>query len=386
MPTKRLLGYGLFGLLAAALIAGAYVTGYLVRPSEIGAGAQFPILAEARHIVETQFLGSVPAARDLEYGAIRGMLATLGDPYTVFVEPQPHELETHNLQGSFGGIGAELRRDESGEVVLSPFPDRPAARAGVQAGDALTAVDGKAITGNMLLEEISLLVRGPVGEPVTIEVRRGADQRLAFTIVREEIELPSVTWRVHAEDASLGIIVISRFSDKTADEIERALAELSAAGARGFVLDLRDNPGGLLEASVEVAGQFLDPGVVLYERRRGESERTFEAPPGGLAAEVPIVVLVNHGTASAAEIVAGALQARGRAPLIGESTFGKGSVQFVFDLSDGSSVHVTAARWFTPSRSGIDGVGLSPDVPVAPSPDGADVQLARAIEYLQNGK
>ncbi|MBL8057414.1 MAG: hypothetical protein JNK29_11980, partial [Anaerolineales bacterium] len=232
------------------------------------------------------------------------------------------------------------------------------------------------------LDTVTALLRGSVGTPVRISLRRGQAD-LAFTINRQPIALPSVTWQMVAGQPDLGLIALSRFSDRTARELERAARELAAQGARRYVLDLRNNGGGLLDAAVNVAGQFLDGGVVLVETSRDGGEKTYTAPaaPGPLTA-APLAVLVNGNTASAAEILAGALLDRGRAPLIGQTTFGKGSVQYVFALSDGSSLHITANRWFTPSRRQLDRVGLPPTIVVTPAPDGADAELAQAVQYL----
>ncbi len=183
----------------------------------------------------------------------------------------------------------------------------------------------------------------------------------------------------------IGIIAIGRFSSRTHDEFRRAYQELVGKGVTQVILDLRDDSGGLLDASIAVAGEFLDGGVVAFERRRNGGEHEFPAAGRGLAAGIPMAVLVNHGTASAAEIVAGALMDRNRAPLIGEKTYGKGSVQLVFDLPDGSSVHVTAARWYTPLHTPIDGVGLTPTIQTSPRDGPKDPPLDRAVEYLTNG-
>jgi carboxyl-terminal processing protease len=185
----------------------------------------------------------------------------------------------------------------------------------------------------------------------------------------------------------IGVIAVSRFSDRTLDELQRAARELQAQGATRFVLDLRNNGGGLLEAAVNVAGQFLDGGVVLYEKRKDGTEKTYNASASndGMT-QAPLAVLVNGGTASAAEILAGALLDRGRAPLIGQKTYGKGSVQFVFNLSDGSSLHITANLWFTPDHRELDRQGLPPTIEVPPATDGSDPELARAVQYLVDGQ
>lgn len=381
-------------LFFTACLGGVFLAGYYARAwSEaypalrwplpgLPPSTGFPLLEEARALIEQHFDGAEPDAKQLEYGVVRGYVSALGDPYTVFIEPQAAELETNSLAGEYGGIGVELSVDAAGAIVLKPFLDSPAEAAGVLAGDLLTAVDDQPVPAGTPLDTVTALVRGPVGTSVHLTVRRGAEE-LSFTIARQPIALPSVTWRMVDDQADLGLIALSRFSERTARELERAAGELAAQGARRYILDLRNNGGGLLDAAVTVAGQFLEGGVVLVETSREGGEKTYTAPaaPGPLSA-APLAVLVNGNTASAAEILAGALLDRGRAPLIGQPTFGKGSVQYVFALSDGSSLHVTANRWFTPARRQLDRVGLPPTILVTPALDGADAELAQAVQYL----
>jgi len=354
----------------------------------------FDLFWEAWHIVRGEFYGPLPEDRQLAYAALRGALATLRDPYTVLVEPQPHALEKAELHGSFGGIGVNLSRDAKGQVILHPLPDSPASRAGVTDGDVLLALDGFPLTPTLTLEAITTWLRGPVGQPVTLSLQKPEPTPgsrpivVLVTIVRAEIELPSVTWRQLDQDPSIGYIALSRFSDRTDAELRQALRDLRRHAVRRLVLDLRNNGGGLLQAAVDVAGEFLSNRNVLYEERRDAPIETYRTGTGGLATDLPLVVLVNRGTASAAEIVAAALQDYGRATLIGETTFGKGSVQLIFELSDGSSLHVTAARWLTPRRHSLDGAGLSPDIfqegeAHVGEPSPGDAQLARAVSYLQ---
>jgi carboxyl-terminal processing protease len=270
--------------------------------------------------------------------------------------------------------------------VLSPFRDSPAAEAGITEGDILIEVDGVAITSEMdVSQDITARVRGEVGTQVTLVVQRG-DEVLTFRVTRQVIKTPSVTWRVLEGAPTLGYVQITSFTDRTPDELRQGLLELQSNDLKGLVLDLRNNGGGLLQSSIDVADQFLDGGVVLYEMRRGQDEIHYLANAGGPALNIPLVVLVNHATASASEIVAGAIQDRERGVLLGEPTFGKGSVQLIFDLRDGSSLHVTAARWYTPDHHQLDGVGLTPDVAVTlDQSTEADTQVRAAIDYLQSG-
>ncbi len=382
-------------LLAALLVfslgagAGYGAHWYLNRNQPASEDAQeFGIYWEVWRIVQDKFYGNVPHDSTPAYAAIRGALSTLQDPYTLFVEPQPRALEKAELQGQFGGIGAMVSRGEAGEVVLDPIVDSPAEKAGVKKGDVVLKVDNTPITSTMTTDEVLVLIRGEIGTKVMLTLQRaGAAEPIVVTITRATIETPSVEWRVLEQDPSIGYVHIRLFTERTPRELERALQELKGAGAARLILDMRDNPGGLLDAAVAVASQFLRDGVVLYEDRKDEPEKSYVVTRGGAALDQPLVVLVNRATASASEIVAGALQDRQRGSLIGERTYGKGSVQLVYDLSDKSSLHVTVARWFTPNRQRIDGQGLMPNIELplsdADRQAGKDPQLERAIAYLQ---
>ncbi len=377
-------------LFIGILIEAAFVAGLLLAPAilpvsplKLG-GSPTGLLGEAWDAAERSFYGQVPSDTVRTYGAIRGMIQTYNDPYTAFFEPPATQQQNQQLAGKFGGIGAMVRRETDGRIVLSPFPDQPAAKAGVQDGDVLAKVDTHAITPDMTFDAISQLLRGEVGTQVTIEVTRAA-QSLALTITRAEISVPSVTWRMLSEAPSIGYIAISIFAQPTKDELVRAIDDLRSKGATRLILDLRDNGGGLLDAAVDVASQFID-GTVVIEARRTGGDRNFPANATGAARDLPLVVLVNGNTASASEIVSGAIQDQQRGKLIGDQTFGKGSVQNILPLSDGSSLHVTVAQWLTPNRRQITGKGLTPDIVVGRTSDdvnaGRDPQLAKAIEEL----
>ncbi len=392
---RNILSVAITVFLAVSAFAAGYLANDLVR-SRTGAargaepGGQFALLGEAWSWVESSYIGDMPPMRQVTYGAIRGALSELGDPYTVFVEPPAREQERETLRGSFGGIGAHILRNENGEVILDPIPENPAALAGIQTGDILLAVDGQEIDDNMTVEQIANLIRGEKGSTVVLRLlRRGASEALDVEVVRGDILIPSVSYRLLPEAASIGYIKLERFSGESSNEIEKALNELRGQGARYLILDLRHNGGGLLDAAIDVADHFLSGGPILIQQSRGEEEFVYEANDETAAGDLPVLVLIDGGTASSSEILAGALQDRRRALLVGTKTFGKGSVQLVYDLSDGSSVHVTASRWLTPDRSQIDQHGLLPDIEVETTQEaidnGQDVVLRRAVDYFQNG-
>lgn len=382
---RRLAGILFIGL----LIGISFTTGLLLssqllgRPQTGAAVSQRTLFDEAWALAESQFFGAIPAEQARTYAAIHGMIGVYNDPYTIFAEPPATELQGQQLTGKFGGIGANVRRDADGQLVLSPFPDQAAAKAGVQEGDVLVSVDGNVINTTNPLNDILAWLRGDVGTPVTLGIARAA-QQLSFTITRSEINTPSVTWRMLTEAADTGYIAISVFSQTTSDELVKAIGDLRQRGAQRLILDLRDNGGGLFNAAIDVASQFI-AGTIAIETHRDKTETSFDAKSIGAARDLPLVVLVNHSTASAAEIVAGAIQAKRRGALIGDQTYGKGSVQNILPLSDGSSLHVTVAEWLTPDRIQISGKGLTPDVVIARTSEDAqanrDPQLDRAIEY-----
>lgn len=383
-------------LVALIIFGSGAGAGYAVRefvvddqPTEEEADA-FSLYWEVWHRVEEQFYGDIPQEPVSTYGAIKGSLATLDDPYTVFIEPEPAAQEKAQLEGRFGGIGAFVRRDEAGRVLLEPMRDQPAEQAGLQKDDVLIAVDGTPIEPEMTTDEVVLLIRGEVGTEVVLTVEReGADAPLDISIERAIIETPSAFWRVLEEAPTIGYIQLTSFTERSNKELDQAFDELTTQGAEAYILDLRGNGGGLLETAIDVASQFIRSGVIVREDRKNEGERTYDARGGGKALDQNLVLLVDGGTASASEIVAGALQDYDRATLVGEKTFGKGSVQLIYELSDSSRLHVTVAKWFTPDGHAIDGTGLTPDVEVPITEEdraqGRDPQLERAISFLQNG-
>jgi carboxyl-terminal processing protease len=385
----------LLALLATGSFTAGYFTNEYVRFQHGGPAVaaepsdQLALFWEAWGFVESSYLGELPNSTELSYGAIRGVLALLNDPYTIFIEPVAREQERVTLRGTFGGIGATLTRPEEDEdIVLDPIPGNPAEAAGIRAGDRLLAVDGEPITIAMTVQEVAELIRGEKGTTVVLTVIHPDETEMVdIEIERDDILLPSVTYRLTLEDPTVGYIQLSRFSGESSNEIAEAIVALEAEGAETLILDLRHNGGGLVDAAVSVSDHFLTEGEVLFQRSRGDGERVYSSSNDTLAPDMPLIVLVDGGTASASEILAGALRDRERALLVGQRTFGKGSVQLVYDLSDGSSVHVTSSRWYTPSRTEIDQQGLTPDYEVEITQEdidnGRDPILLRAIELLQ---
>lgn len=373
------------GILAGIVLGAAFAAGFFYRDFVWPSGhsdVSFELLNEADGLLNEYYLFEIPDERVRIYGAIEGLVASYEDPYTVFVEPQTAELDTGNLAGRFGGIGAEIAQDEQGRYVISQvYRDNPAFEAGVQAGDIIVAVDGQEIDPTVHdMNAVLSMIRGEVGEKLELAVSRDG-QTLNFEMTRAEVLVPSTFWRILEEDGRVGYIQITRFTDRSPNEVRQAVTELKQQGAEVLILDLRDNGGGLVDSAVGVAGEFIDGGVILYEERQGQSEQVFNAPRGGKALDLPTVVLINQNTASAAEIVAGAMQDRDRAVLVGVQSYGKGSVQLILPMSDGSSLHVTTAQWFTPDHHPLEGQGLIPDVEVQAA-DGADTQLAAALDYI----
>jgi carboxyl-terminal processing protease len=388
---------GLTVFMLVLLAVSAFLAGYLTREltgvrRDAYAQEDMSLFWEAWGHVQDTFIGEIPADNAITYGAIRGSLGALNDPYTVFIEPAVRDVERESLQGRFGGIGAYIRLDDaSGVVTLEPIPGNPAEAAGIQAGDILLAVDGAPLAADLTVPQIAELIKGETGTSVRLRLQRpGEAEPYEVDVVRADILLPSVTHQLLEVDPTIGYINLSRFSGESGQEVGMALGALLDQGAERFILDLRSNGGGLRDAAVAVADHFLVGGPVLYLDSRDGGERAYEASTTTLVPDAPLVVLVDGGTASASEIVAGALQDRERATLIGSQTFGKGSVQLVYDLSDGSSVHVTSARWLTPNRQQIDQLGLEPDIAVEVIQEaidsGRDPALERAVTFLQTGQ
>jgi carboxyl-terminal processing protease len=378
-----------FTLLLILLIVVSFLAGYVYHERLI-AKVTLPLLTQAYSILVEHGLKDPPLPPALEYGMIRGMLQAYDDPYTTFVEPPQNELQTNALEGRFGGIGVQLINDSQGFWALVPFPDSPASKAGIKEGDRLLAVDDLPISSQTPVDTIQSAIRGRVGDRVKLTIGRAPNfEPLVFEIVREEIPLPSVTWYLDLDQPSVGVIKVNLIAASTPEEIQNAVEDLNLRGAKYYILDLRDNPGGYLTAGVDIARLFLNDGIIMQQQYRQKDVETYKVSKPGPLTEVPLAVLINHGSASAAEIAAGALQAQKRAPLVGIPSFGKDTVQLVFTLEDGSSLRVTAAHWWIPDlKVPIAGNGLQPDISVDPvdSSTSNDPILLAAIQYLLESK
>lgn len=344
---------------------------------------------EAWDIVHNYYVDQPVDDVQLMRGAIRGMLESLGDPHTSYMDPDEYKEATNMLEGEYEGIGAWV--DTSGEylTIISPIPGSPAEQAGLRAGDQIIAVDGKDVTG-VDPEVVRKRVLGPAGTQVRLTIRReGVEEPFDVVITRAHITIPSVEGRML--DSGIAYVQLYTFGDKTAQDLHNILKDLLGQNPKGLILDLRNNGGGYLVTAVQVASEFLPAGkVVLYERYGDGSEQVYKSNPGGLATEIPLVILVNEGTASASEIVAGAVQDYGRGLLVGVTTYGKGSVQNWIPLqNDQGAVRVTIARWYTPNNRQIGGQGLTPDVVVEMTEEDLqadrDPQLDKAVELLLQG-
>ena len=317
-------------------------------------------------------------------GAIRGMIDAIDDRYTAYVSPENYTRQMESFRGDFEGIGAVIQNTPDGKriVIVSPLDDTPAERAGLKSGDIIMAVDGDDTEGWSVIDAVTR-IRGPKGTPVELLLQHiGEPEPVAVTIIRGTIETPSVSVSMLPDDP-YAIVRISSFTDRTPDELEEALAEVREANAKGIILDMRANPGGMLAATVDVASEFLDGGLVTYEIDGRGARKDWNARSGGSTLDMPLVVLVDEFSASGSELLAAALQDRGRAAIIGTTTFGKGSVNILRDLEHAGGLYITIARFYSPNGTPVEGDGVTPDVVVEIPEDATeDVQLNAAIKQL----
>jgi carboxyl-terminal processing protease len=389
-------------LLAVAL--GGFWVGREQSPATLDAQDResVALYAEALDVVRNNYVDQEDIDPKKEtYGAIKGMLATLGDNgHTRFLTPAERKQNDQSLSGTYVGIGVQLEEERGDIVVAAPIQDSPADRAGISTDDVLVGVDGKSVRGDDVSEVVEK-VKGPVGTEVELTVLHDGKRR-TYDLRREEIDSPVVSWTV-IPNSDVAVVLLSSFSDDSAQEMQDAFREARAAGAKRFVLDLRNNPGGQLDQAVQMAGYFLKPGSVVYIREEASGKREDVKVEGAPeSTNAPLTVLVNGGSASSAEILAGALRDNGRATVIGETTYGTGTVLSEFVLRDGSSILLGVAEWLTPDGDFIRETGIEPDIKVPLqngaeqiTPEGArdlsreqilgrDAQLREAYKKLQN--
>lgn len=324
------------------------------------------IFWEAWELLQANFYSGPTEVHKLMRGAIKGMVNASGDPYTEYLDAEQMRLTREHLEGRFVGVGISVRVSEQGYLLIdNPLPGSPAEASGILAGDLVIKIDGSQIRGKGL-REITSKIRGERGTTVVLTIMRDeAPNQFDIRITRDEIKVPSIVSRIID---GIGYLRITSFGNDTASDLKQQLQTLTDSNVQGLIIDLRNNPGGLLDSAIDVSSQFLpEQTVILIERSRDDQVKEFRVSGGRLATELPVVVLVNGGTASAAEIVAGALQDHKRATLIGSTTFGKGSVQRPFPLSDDSAVKVTIATWMTPNGQHLDGEGIQPDFDLSSS-------------------
>lgn len=400
-------------VVALFLVGGAFLFGFAVSravvPNKIaassapvafngqvgqdGAPADFqqdmPVFWEAWRIINDNFYTQPIDQDKLTYGAVSGMVEALGDEHTAFVDPERAAYLEQQLSGSFEGIGATVEMVNGRLTIVAPIKGAPAEKAGLQAGDVILQVDDTLIQNMDVMDAISI-IRGPKGSVVNLKVQRGTQPAFDLAITRNTINVPEVESKM-LEDDTIAYIQLSEFGDKATTELRKALTESLAKNPKAVIFDLRGNPGGYLHTAIEVASEFIDSGkVVLVEKFKDGQKKNYEAQSGGLATKIPLVLLVNEGSASASEILAASLKDHKRALIIGQKTFGKGSVQTTHALSDQSQLRVTIANFYGPNEAPIHKVGITPDIEV-PDPTefersrGIDPQLQKAIDLIKSG-
>lgn len=340
----------------------------------------FTPFSEAKKILHEKFIGTLDEA-ELSYGAVEGLVRAAGDPYTAFSDPEETKQFKETLKGSFSGIGAEMGVEGGLIVVIAPLEGSPAEKAGVKAGDIVVAIDDKNLAEDTSLDDAVRMIRGPKGTQVKLTVIHAESREKSDIIItRDDIEVQSVKSEVRD---GIAHISISSFNGDTSSKFTKAAKDAKRAGVRGIILDVRGNPGGYLDTAVDIASEFLPPNATVVIEK-GKTETTHHAKRTGSLRGIPHVVLMDQSSASASEILAGALQDNLGTELIGEKSFGKGSVQDVIDLSDGSSIRVTIAKWFTPKGTSIADEGITPTISVEDNEDTKeDEQLMRAMEELK---
>jgi carboxyl-terminal processing protease len=399
-----------FGLLAVAVMVLVFAIGYVIGDrGDTGGPSRGPVesagftddldfatLNQMLEILEDRYVDPDLIDRQTLYeSAINGLLEPFSDNGTFYVDPETVALGV-GPSGTFEGIGATVAEEEGQIVIVAPIEDTPAQRAGIRSGDVILEVDGESTEG-WTQEKAVLKIRGPSGSTVSLLIRHPEGDEELLEIERDEIKVKSVTTLPPggvledgsgAEVTDIAYIYLREFTEPSKAEMDEALREAVESGKRGLILDLRNNPGGLLRTTVDIADEFLEGDLtILSERDRGGEEQVYRSKDGGIATEIPVVILMNRFSASGSEVLAAALQDNGRAQLVGEKSFGKGTVNISNELDDGGQLYVSVAKWLTPDGVQIDGVGIRPDIEIQLSDEDIDVrrdvQLWKALDVLR---
>ncbi|MEK7500545.1 MAG: S41 family peptidase [Patescibacteria group bacterium] len=393
-----------FAILALALAGGAFYGGLVYGKSQIPSiyaiddvgnktlgqpdNVDFGLFWDAWKVIQEKYAERANLNKqEMVFGAIEGMVKSLEDPYTVFMKPQEAKQFQDDVSGSFSGIGAEIGIRKEVLTVISPLEDSPAQQAGLRAGDRIFKIDDKP-SADLSLNEAVGLIRGPKGTTVKLTVSRPQEDELReIAVVRDNIKIPTIKWEI--KNDKIAYVQLFNFGQTAPSEFRRKMIEVLRSPADRIILDLRNNPGGFLEVSQDIAGWFVEAGSVVAIEDFGDGKTIeYKSSGNGVLKNVPVVVLINEGSASASEILAGALRDLRGVKLVGVKSFGKGSVQELANLSKGTSLKVTVAKWLTPSKKSIMNDGLEPDVKVEMSKDDIenmkDPQLEKAIEIITN--
>lgn len=410
MPKKLISSVIIVVLIGASFYAGFWygqnswpsiekVSGIFGKETSKPANVDFGLFWDSWAKIEQKFVNrSSLDYQKMVYGAIEGMIKSLGDPYTVFMPPEENKKFNEDIKGSFDGIGAEIGMRNDILTIIAPLEDSPAKKAGLQAGDKILKIDDK-ITTDFSLEQAISLIRGPKGTQVTLTISwQGLAIPKEFKITRDVIKVPILKYEIKetanpangqsGTSKKIAYIHLYQFTENAADEFRKVANEILTSGAQGIIFDVRDNPGGYLEVAVDIASWFVDGGKLVVSEDFGNGNKNEHTSYGyKKLATYPTVVLINQGSASASEILAGALRDDNGIKLVGEKSFGKGSVQELEDLKGGTSLKVTVAKWLTPSGKSIMEEGLEPDIKVGLTSEdidaGRDPQLDKALEMLK---
>ncbi|MCL4366858.1 S41 family peptidase [Patescibacteria group bacterium] len=358
-------------------------------PSDQNVNIDFSLFWQTWNLLSEKYIDKKALdPQKMYYGAIQGMVAAVGDPYTVFLPPSSQQTSKEQLGGSFEGVGIQLEYDKDNHlVVVAPLKDTPADKAGVKAGDLIVGINGKDTT-NLSLPDAVSLIKGPKGTSVTLALLSANDTKPHdITITRDTIVVKSVEYesKTTPTGKNVAYIRVASFGEKTDSEWDSAVSQALANAPQGVVVDLRNNPGGYLDSAVYLASEFLDGGTVVMQEDAQGNRTKMDVIRVGKMLKLPLVVLINKGSASASEIFSGAMQDRQRATLVGDQSFGKGTIQSAEDLPEGTGIHITTAKWLTPDGRWIHHIGLTPDMKVDMGTDPAkDPQLDKALEILDS--